>query len=802
MNPGTFLRALVLLATLLPGAAQAANFYTRLAGGQNWNTVNLWSTAGGICSAGAVNGALPGAADTVTICTGHNVTLNVSPTILTINIIGTLSAGAQTLTLGGTGTLFTNSGTFNANTSTVAMTADAGVTMAAGTAVFNNLRLSPTLVATNRTYNTGVALTINGNFDINPTDSTGASNRLTVNMQANITVASTGTTTIRGSGTLPGLATLTTAGNDFASGKLVVGTTATDGTLNASGNSNITLNGTSGTLFTRVGVFTPSGTSTVLMQSDASVALTSGTIAFNDLTINPTITAARTYTFGAGAITVGGDFLVSPGKAAGPVAILEVDMGADITVTGSTTLTRTNANASGLLDATAGDFGMSAAQLIINAGGSYNARGSTITLNNNATVFTLNTGGTFTPGTSTVVVDRNAATTLTAGTAAAITLNNLSLTPTLTANRAYTFGAAPVTLNGNLLIEPIDNAGGGNTFTVNLGAALTVVGDTFIQRAGTSNPLSILNTTATDYPLSSGRITVAAGCTLTPNDSTVTLTGASGTLFTLLGTFAPAGAVQTVVLAATGPATFNSGVLALRNLSVNMPGQTVTMGNDVTVALALDFDFTNNGSADGYIATGTSSLIIASTGSISGAGAGGHVVGNLTRQFAATTTFLYTVGDGANYAPVNVQFLAAVTGNLTVSGSSPADHPQTVAGTSPVEPSRSVNRYWILKNSTIPGSQTATVTFNYLAGSPRDLDSGVTTGSFTLGRGGAGTCAGAGLARQCTTWARITPTSATPTQLVASVAIANGATQESDFVVGETRRASREKEFIYTRETY
>jgi len=79
----------------------------------------------------------------------------------------------------------------------------------------------------------------------------------------------------------------------------------------------------------------------------------------------------------------------------------------------------------------------------------------------------------------------------------------------------------------------------------------------------------------------------------------------------------------------------------------------------------------------------------------------------------------------------------------------------------------------------------------------------VTPASFALGRGGAGTCTGTGLARQCTTWARLTPVG-TPstTQLVASVAIANGATQESDFVVGETRRASREKEFIYTRETY
>jgi hypothetical protein len=329
-----------------------------------------------------------------------------------------------------------------------------------------------------------------------------------------------------------------------------------------------------------------------------------------------------------------------------------------------------------------------------------------------------------------------------------------------------------------------------------------VAGDTTLQRSGTSNPAAILNTTAAnDWALTSGRITVATGTTLTANDSTITLNAGSGTLFTLTGTFTPAGA-QTVVLSPTAPVTLNSGVLSLRNLSVNMPGQTATLGNDITVALALDFDFTNNGTADGYLVTGTNSLIIASTGSISGAGAGGHVVGNLTRVFAASTTFLYTVGDGANYAPVNVVFTANVTGSLTVSSSSPADHPNTVAGTSPAEPNRSVNRYWTLKGSTING--TADLTFNYLAGSPRDLDSGVIPGGLVIGRGGPGTCTGAGSARQCTTWSRPALVGA-PTALQAvadNVALTNSPAQESDFVIGEVRRVAREKEFIYTRETY
>jgi fibronectin-binding autotransporter adhesin len=511
MKPNGFPRVLVAVLLAAPCAVSAATFSTRLAGAQNWNTVNLWSTAG--CG-GAVNGALPGAGDTVTICAGHNVTMNIPPSIQTIDIIGTLSAGANTLTLGGTvGTLFTRSGTFNAGTSTVIMNPDAAVTLTSGAIAFNNLQLAPILAATNRTYTFGAgAITINGDFTINPTDSTGASNRLTVNMGAAITVAPGFTTTIRGSGTSPGLATLNTASFALTSGRLVVGTTAVDGTFVAN-NSTVTLNAASGTLFTRV--------------------------------------------------------------------------------------------------------------------------------------------GTFTQGTS------------------------------------------------------------------------------------------------------------------------------------------------TIVLSPTAPVTLNSGTITFNNLTTNMPGQTATLGNDITVGAVLNF-----GAANGYLVTGTNAVIIGSAGSISGPGAGGHVVGNLTRQFVASTTFLFTVGDGANYAPVNVVFTANATGNLTVSGSSPADHPNTVAGTSPADPNRSVNRFWTVKGSTIAG--TATLTFNYLAGSPRDLDTGVTVGAFVLGRGGAGTCAGTGTARLCTTWSRPTLAGPPTTTIAAAsgIVFTNAPVQESDFVIGEVRRAAREREFIYARETY
>jgi hypothetical protein len=198
-------------------------------------------------------------------------------------------------------------------------------------------------------------------------------------------------------------------------------------------------------------------------------------------------------------------------------------------------------------------------------------------------------------------------------------------------------------------------------------------------------------------------------------------------------------------------------------------------------------------------------LRISNAGTTTGAANDRHVVGNLAKSFSVATTFAYPVGDGTSLTTVNVLFAAAVTGSLTVAmtATQAADHPNTTAGSSPAEPNRSVNRYWTIKNSTIPGTQSANVTFNYLSASPRDLDSGVAAGTFVVGRGGAGTCSGTGGARVCTTWSRLavvgTPTT---TQIVATASIANGAAQESDFVIGEARRSAREKEFIYTRETY
>jgi hypothetical protein len=735
---------------------------------------------------------------------------------ITVGNGGTLTANDSTVTLTSTaGPLFTLSGTgaFTAGGSNVVMNPNANVTLTSGAITFNDLTLTPT-ITTGRTYTFGTGAAVGRDLTINPTKVTAGTAILDLVLASALTVGRVTTIT----GTTNGRGRLDPTATDFAltSGYLDIAVNGThlprDSTVTLNGDS-IPANcpgGVCPALFTLAGTFTQAG-STVQMQSDGAATLTSGAVTFNNLTINPTITAARTQTFGPDAINVSNDFIVNPSKVTAGAATLTVNMGASITLPATETITiQGSGNATGLLS-TVSNHALNSGRISILDGGSFSANASTVTLNAITLVLFTRTGtGIFTPGTSRVVMNPNAtlntaANRLTNGT---ITFWDLELTPTMTTDRTYTFGAGAITCDGNFIVRPTSDDSG-DVLTVNMAAAITVLGDTTIQGLGTGPGNANLSTTATDFAFSSGRLFIQTAGTFTANDSIVTLTGATGPLVTRVGTFTPGG--STVVLAPTASVALNSGTITFNRLRANMPGLTATLGNDITIsgtlADALDFDFDNSGSGDGYIATGTNTLILnGPTVLVSGAGTGGHVIGNVQRAFtntsAATRTFTFPIGDGMNYAPVLVVFNAGMTaGNLTATTFAPgADHPQTVAGGTPAEPNKSVNRYWTLKNATAAG--TADVTFNYQPASPADLDSGVTVGSFRVGRGA--TCTGTGSGRQCLTWTAPTLLG-TPTATQAGLndlAISNLPTSEFDYVVGEARRVSREKEFIYTRETY
>ncbi len=443
---------------------------------------------------------------------------------------GTLDASSSTslITLNGTsGTLFTlnASGTFTPGTSVVQMTSDASVTLTSGAITFYNLYLNPTITAS-RAYTFGSGtLTINFAFNIQP--NAASAFVLTVNMGGTINQSTNGVGLSRlGSATT----TFNTNNNTLTSLSLLINSSSI---FNA-GSSTITLNGTTGSLIytnsVGTGTFNPN-TSTVIMNPNASLTLTSGTVAFYNLTLSPTITTARTYTFGSGVSTIGGNLNINP-TSSGANA-LTVNMANALAITGTTTIQRTTSATANLDTISGSNYALTSGNLDIETGGTLTAQASALTLNGTSgTLFTLN-GGTFTVGTSTMTISSNASVTLTSG---AITFNALTLSPTITTARTYTFGSGALTINGNFGINPVSS--GANLLTVNMGAAITVDITHGTSITATTSATSKLDTTGSNYALTSGYISMANSGTLVGNASTITVTSSAGAsaIFDLQGT--------------------------------------------------------------------------------------------------------------------------------------------------------------------------------------------------------------------------------------------------------------------------
>ena len=121
------------------------------------------------------------------------------------------------------------------------------------------------------------------------------------------------------------------------------------------------------------------------------------------------------------------------------------------------------------------------------------------------------------------------------------TYGNLVFKPVLTADRAYTLGSS-LTVSGAFDSNP--NGGSvARVLTGTLGGALTVTGATTL--GGTSSGVTTLNTSGSNYAVSTSGLTIASGSTMTANGSTITLTG-SGTAFGNSGTFT--GSTSTIKL--------------------------------------------------------------------------------------------------------------------------------------------------------------------------------------------------------------------------------------------------------------
>lgn len=798
------------LALLFVPDVSFADRFARASG--NWNNAggNIWSAVS--CAAGAITASAPGAGDDVTICAGRTVTLNVAGVANTLTIAGGAPGGTL---LGSTNTLMLDNspaftidsgGVFTPGTGTVLLNRDGATTVVAGTATsvsFNNLTLAPALGG-NRIYtmNGGSATQINvgSNFSIIPSGT--AARSLTVNFVAAapcVTLNVTGTTLIQPTGGPPPV-TLDTTANDctLTSGRLDIEAGAT---FNANG-STVTLNGGAGPLFTRAGTFTP-GTSTVVMNSPASVTLTSGTITFDNLTVSM---PGQTGTLG-NSIAVNTALLTSAGTLANggfPIAgdgtgSFQVNDGATFTMTGtavfptafsaysfqpSSTVRYLQTNAQTVSARTYGDLEVSPAANNV----THTFQAGTSTVAGNLTLGNgTNTGVVVTAAPNNSVLDVNGNV-------------SISANSTLTGHASNAFTVAGSWINNGAFCPgscvPASFAG-----TVTFDSTTATQG---ISGATTFNNLTIANT----FGLVTANSSLTVNAALTLNASAQFADG--GNIVTVKGNVANSGThsgTGRIELSGGAAAHTLSGSGAYGSLRIN-DALGATLTGSPTVNGALTFLM-------GNITTGANTLTVAAAGTSSAGAFVSHLVGNLAKGFNATNlSFIYAVGDGTNYLPVTVSFPSAAflvtPGVLILTALSATDHPDTANSRSSINANTSINRYWTLRSPAatgLAGSYNATVT--YLNTSPAERDAGVTvvTGNLTNALVARGVnCAGSGAARSCQSWVHPT-TSATPTVTQASAAGSAitasplGAV-ETDLVVGEMTRFLREDEFVYSREQY
>jgi hypothetical protein len=252
------------------------------------------------------------------------------------------------------------------------------------------------------------------------------------------------------------------------------------------------------------------------------------------------------------------------------------------------------------------------------------------------------------------------------------------------------------------------------------------------------------------------------------------LTVNSGGTFSGLGTVAFANFSSGTAVASTNAQTV-SGAGAFRNVATATPaakfnsitvnnagtGVTFNIGN-VPYSGALTF-------TRGNIYMGTSILAQNAGATLSGpAQTTGWVVGKFQKNATAgSLAHSYPVGNTAYYTPLSINGTAATAGDIIV-GAVATDHPGL--GSSLINPTRSVNRYWSISqaNGLTFSAAGATITPNWNAA---DLDAGVVTTNLIAGRFASAA------------WTLPTVSSPTATSLVAAIVAAN---IDGDYAFGET----------------
>lgn len=431
--------------------------------------------------------------------------------------------------------------------------------------------------------------------------------------------------------------------------------------------------------------FSPTGG--IVIANTGTITLNSAEIVNAPLTINSgaILNTSSTSNF---ALTFGGNFINNGTLLANSSAITINGTGTQsisgFATNGSVSMTKTAGTATLTGNVTCGS-------LIINGNGG--------TLNLGAGL-THTVSGAWTLSSGTV-----------AGGSSALTVSGNSTTTSGT----FTPGASTVTYNGTSAPQTTANVPYYNLI-------LSGTGSKTLQSASNAigNDLTLGGTASFTAPVKmtiGGNLTIGSGTTF--NGSTF--------IHNLGGNFTNNGTYTT----GTGGINFNG------TMNQIIGGSGTNLFNMMTISNAAGVSLSGNASVtgtlsfvSGKISTGAYSLSIGNFAVVTGAGSGKYVYGNLQMGIpAATTVRTLDIGDATVYTPVTLSFAGTTNSSGSISIS-------TVAGISPnigssnINPTLNVNRYWTLTNNGVTGFSSFDAVFNFVAG---DVDAGADYSSFIAG---------------------------------------------------------------------
>ncbi|MDB5807974.1 MAG: hypothetical protein JWN94_96 [Betaproteobacteria bacterium] len=498
----------------------------------------------------------------------------------------------------------------------------------------------------------------------------------------------------------------------------------------------------------------------------------SSLIVTNDVTINaPTATVTKQIAVADRVLTVGGNLVINGGSAGGGggnLASVSATSGT-ITVTGDATLNAGAVQSTAVLTVT--NTGT------ISVGGNLALNGSNVANNTAATASVTATGNLNVAGDVSITGGNGSATRdalLTTNNGAITVTGNLRLAPSSTAGSA----TASISGTGTIIVNGVAGVTNGDTITVGAGTftvsspgatfsnsnttlvASTTVSTGLLNIAGNLTNSSTVAGTGTDSILLSGVGTITVGGTLTNNTNASTsgliTTSTTGTInangdFVNNGTFVHSAAgrlnlrganatmngtftrtlttgIVTSNKLTAGTQTLSGTALAFSNLLMNSVNG-VTLSSTATVNTTLTL-------TSGTIVTGANRVVLGTAATVPTQGASSYVAGFVQKNYSAAGTLTFPVGDANNYTPVTIQGTAGFTaGSLTISTTG-TDHPQVTApiASTGIDALQSVNRFWTLTAAGLPVASTYNATFNFIPGTPVDLDAGASTSNFIVER--------------------------------------------------------------------